>query len=670
MKTYDTEKIRNVCLVGHGGSGKTSLSEAFLFNSGAINRIGRISEGNTVSDSLPEEIKHHVSISTSLLPVESGGHKINILDTPGYSDFIGEVMEALRVVESGVLVLCGVSGLEVQAEILWNIMDGHQLPRIAFINKLDRENSSFTKVLEQLKSTYPKAHFAQIHIPIGRESDFEGIVDVLAQKAYYYEKNGSGKYTAKDVPPELADEVQTLRDNLAELAAEADDEILMNYLDGRELSEEELKKAVHLAFAQGLIIPVLCGSAGKNIGVSHLMDFIAANAPQPKVLPDKAALVFKTLADPYVGKMNFFRVYGGTFAGDHLIYDVNQDGEEKMGQPFYLRGKAQELVPTVVAGDMAVIAKLQAIKTGDTLCAKEKPVTLPGIKFPQPCLPVAIEPKSKGDEDKLSNALLRLCEEDLTIRIDKDMETKELILTGLGEMHLEILMEKLARKFGVAVNIHTPRVPYRETIQKAVKVEGKHKKQSGGHGQYGHVWISMEPLEDKDFEFDEEVFGGAVPKQYFPAVEKGIKEAMISGILAGYPVTNVKVVLYDGSYHSVDSSEMAFKLASILAFRKGAEMAQPVLLEPVVEAEVHVPETFMGDVIGDLNSKRGRVLGMEQDGKMQLIRAYVPQAEMMRYAIDLKSLTQGRGSFQLKFYQYEVVPARLLDSIVGQLKQA
>ncbi len=669
MKTYDTENIRNVCLIGHSGAGKTSLSEVFLFNSGAINRIGKISEGNTVSDSLPEEIRHHVSISSSLLPIEQGKYKVNVLDTPGYSDFIGEVTGVIRVVESAVLVLCGVSGVEVQAEIVWEMLEEQKLPRTVFINKLDRENAGSDKVFAQLKSLYPEHHFVQLHIPIGTESNFVGIVDVLSRQAYYYAKDGSGKCSIKEIPAELQDEVELIREGLAEMVAEADDEILMNYLEGIPLTDEELTRAFHLAYAQNLITPVLCGSAFKNIAVTALFDFLRDHAPSPSVHPEKAALVFKTLADPYVGKMNFFRVYGGTFSGDSFVYNANREIEEKMGQPFCLRGKMQIPVPPVIAGDMAVIAKAQDIRTGDTLCKKEKPLILPGIKFPEPRLAVAIVPKSKGDEDKLGNALVRLCEEDLTMKIEKNLETKELILTGMGEMHLEILMEKLARKFGVAVNIRLPRVPYRETIQKTVKVEGKHKKQSGGHGQYGHVWINMEPLKEGEFEFAEEVFGGAVPRQYFPAVEKGIREAMNSGILAGYPVTNIKVVLYDGSYHSVDSSEMAFKLASIIAFRKGAEAASPVLLEPMLEAEIRVPEVFMGDVIGDLNSKRGRVLGMEAEGRMQVIKAYVPQAEMLRYAVDLKSLTQGRGSFKTEFYQYEEIPPRLTSTIVNQLKQ-
>lgn len=668
MRTYNAAQIRNVCLVGHGGSGKSSVAEALLFNAGVISRIGKITEGNTVSDYLPEEVKHNVSISTSLIPFEWQGVKINVLDTPGYLDFFGEVKSALRVVECGVLVLCGVAGLEVQAEIVLDIMAKQGLPKVIFINKLDRKNANYGKVLEQLKEAYPQERFVPLQIPIGQEENFQSVIDIIENKEYYFEADGSGKFTVKDVPAEYQTDTELLREQLAEAVAEADDEILMKYLEGESLSDEDIRNALRLALKQNLITPVLYGSAVRNIGITNVMDFLANFAPAPEVMPEKAALVFKTLADPYVGKMSFFRVYGGTFNAEMQVYNSNNEQEEKIGQPFYLRGKTQEPVTSVSAGDIAVVAKLQEVRTGDTLCGKEQPVKLEGIDLPVPTLSVAIEPKTKGDEDKLGSAMARLIEEDPTMMIGKNTETKEMILTGLGEMQIDIFLEKLARKFGVTVNMKVPRVPYRETIRKAAKVEGKHKKQTGGHGQYGHVWINIEPLEGKDFEFTEEIFGGSVPKQYIPAVEKGVREAMQEGILAGYPVTDVKVTLLDGSYHPVDSSEMAFRQAAILAFRKGVEQAKPTLLEPVVEVEITVPEAFMGDVIGDLNGKRGRVLGMDAVDKYQVIRAHVPQAEMMRYAIDLRSLTQGRGTFTMKFLQYEEVPSRLTEQIVSQLK--
>jgi len=652
LKSYDTKNIRNICLVGHGGSGKTSLAETLLFNAGAVNRIGKVTDGNTVSDYLQEEIQRHISISTSLIPIEHKGVKVNILDTPGYSDFIGEVISALRVVECGVLVLCGVGGVEVQAEIIWDLMDEKQLPRICFINKLDRENSNAEKVIDQLKATFPNARFVQMQIPVGKEAAFEGVVDIFQG----------------NIPDKYKDDVEMLKETLAEAAAEADDEVLMKYLEGEALSDDELKIITQKAIAQNMIVPILFGSTEKNLGVKELIQFIADYVPAPTPAEQKSALVFKTLADPYLGKMTFFRVYGGTFTGDSMVYNATREVEEKMGQLFYLKGKTQENTPNVQPGDIAVVAKLQETKTGDTFSAKDKPVVLEGIKFPLPCLPLAVKPKSKGDEDKLGSALARLVDEDPTISVSKNTETKQTILSGLGEMQIDIVGEKLARKFGVAVETEVPKVPYRETIKKQVQVEGKHKKQSGGHGQYGHVWIRMQPNPEKDFEFTEEVFGGAVPKNFFPAVEKGLREAMAEGFLAGYPMTNVKFTLYDGSYHSVDSSEMAFKLAAVLAFKKGAEQANAVLMEPIVEAEVKVPESFMGDVIGDLNTKRGRVLGMEPDGKFQVIKAQVPQSEMMRYSIDLKAMTQGRGTFSTKFIGYEEVPQRLSESLVAQLK--
>jgi len=670
LKTYDTMNLRNVCLVGHGGAGKTSISEAFLFNSGSVTRMGKVTEGNTISDSLPEEIKHKVSISTSLIPVEWQGVKINFLDTPGYSDFFGEVKSALRVVESGVIVLCGVSGLEVQAELTFDLMAEQNLPRAIFINKLDRENANYYKVLDQLKESFPQLRFAPLNLPVGQEAGFQGVVDIIERKAYIYDNNAGGKYSVKELPDELIEDVERYRDVLAEAVAESDDDILTKYLEGETLTDEDLLKGLKAAYAQNLIVPVLAGSSFKNAGISNLLNFISVNAPLPQVRQEKCALVFKTLADPYVGKMSFLKVYGGKFQADNLVYNSVKEKEEKLGTPFILRGKNQDSVEVIPAGDIAVVAKLLDTGTGDTLCSKEKPLQLGGLEFPVPRLPVAIAPKSKGDEDKLGSALSRLIDEDPTIRIEKNVETKELLLYGMGEMHLDIVVEKLQRKFGVGVEMRVPRVSYRETIRKPVKVEGKHKKQSGGHGQYGHVWISLEPLSDGEFQFNEEVFGGAVPRQYFPAVEKGIREAMAEGVLAGYPVTGFKATLYDGSYHSVDSSEMAFKLATIIAFRKGAEMAKPTLLEPIAEVEIRVPEVFMGDVIGDLNTKRGRVLGMEAQGKFQVIKAHVPESEMMRYAIDLKSMTQGRGSYDIRFLKYDEVPGKISEGIISQLKAA
>jgi len=652
LKAYETSCIRNICLAGHGGTGKTSLVEAMLFNSGVTTRVGRVTDGNTVSDNLPEETHRHISISTSLIPVEQGDVKINVLDTPGYSDFIGEVVSALRVAETGLLVLSGADGLEVQAEIIWDMMDEIKLPRVVYINKLDRENAGAEKVLDQLRSAYPHARFVQMQIPVGREGAFSQVLDVLG-----------------DVPAAQADEAAGLLDFLAEAAAEADDEVMMKYLDGETLTPDDYKTALRLALAQNLVVPVLLGSAEKNIGIKELVQFLADFAPAPASQEGKAALVFKTLADAYLGKMSFLRVYGGELHSDSLLLNANRDVDEKVGQLFFLRGKHQENTQTANAGDLVVVSKLQETRTGDTLCGKEQKIELAGIKFPKPTYALAVRAKSKADEDKLGSALVRLVDEDPTLEIAKPAETMQTLLTGIGDMHIDITREKLLRKFGVAVESETPRVPYRETIRKTVEVEGKHKKQSGGSGQYGHVWITMEPCPDKDFEFTEKVFGGAVPRNFYPAVEKGLREAMSEGFLAGYPMTNIKCTLFDGSSHSVDSNEISFKLAAKLAFRKGCEQASPVLKEPMVEVEIRVPDNFVGDVIGDLNSKRGHVLGMEPDGKMQVIHGRVPQAEMMRYTIDLKAMTQGRGSFTSEFVGYEEVPPKLGETLIAQLKE-
>lgn len=674
MKSYQMENIRNLGIIAHGGAGKSSLAEACLFNTGVISRLGKVSDGNTVSDYLPEEVKHKISISTSIIPCEWQGHKINLLDTPGYSDFFGEVQSALRVSDGALLALCGVAGLEVQAEILWEYTDSIKLPKMLFVNKLDRENASFSKVLEQVKGMYSKSRVVPMQIPLGSESSFKGIVDVLEEHAIMYESDGSGKFEIHPVPEELKEQVLLARETIAEAVAEVDDDLLGKYLDGETLTTQDLKRALRKAVIGNMVVPVLCGSSYKNIGIQALLDFVVQFMPSPadraEKLSGNAALVFKTLADPFVGRLSYFRVYGGTIKSDSTMFNANKQREEKIGQVFFLRGKMQEPVSEVCAGDIAAIAKLADTSTGDTITGRDSAIVLAGIEFPEPCLSVGIAPKSKGDEDKLGAALARLVEEDPSIAIRKNNETKETLLTGLGEMHLEIIMEKLARKFGVGVTIQKPKIPYRETIRKVIQVEGKHKKQSGGHGQYGHVWLKIEPLRGNDFEFSEKIFGGAVPKQYFPAVEKGIREAMTEGVVAGYPVTDVKVTLYDGSYHTVDSSEMAFKLAAILAFRKGSELAQSVLLEPIMTVEVSVPEAFMGDVIGDLNAKRGRVLGMEANGNIQVIKAYAPMTEMLRYAIDLKSLTQGRGKFTIEFSHYEEVPAKMTEEIVANLKSS
>lgn len=672
MKKYTTDKIKNVGIVAHGGAGKTSLAEAILYNAGLTTRIGKVDDGSTVTDYLPEEIKRQVTINLTPAPFEWQGYKVNMVDTPGYSDFIGEVKGTLRAVDNALMVVCGVSGVEVQTEVIWDFLSEKNMPRIFFVNKLDRENSNFFKVVDELKECFGTG-VVPIQIPIGAEEQFSGIVDALHQKAYTYK---DGKSAEIAIPEDLSNQVAEYRDVIMEAAAESDDELLMKYLEGEELSSEEIITGFIKGVKDGKIYPVLAGSALKNIGIQQLMDGLVEFLPSPLEVTDKdilteapSALVFKTLADPYVGKLSFIRVFTGTLQGNTPIYNANKEKEEKIGNFLMVRGKTQENLSEVVAGDICAVAKLQDTLTGHTLCTKTKPVILEDIDFPEPTLAVAIAPKSRGDEDKVGNAISRLLEEDPTLKIEKNADTHETILRGMGEMHLDIVVEKLKNKFGVEVEMQTPKVPYKETIRGSVKVQGKHKKQSGGAGQYGDVWVNLEPLPDAEFEFKEEIFGGAVPKNYFPAVEKGIREAMQEGVLAGFPVTNVRATLVDGSYHPVDSNEMAFKIAGSLAFKKGAEKANPVLLEPIMNIEVMGPEQFMGDIMGDLNSKRGRIMGMEPKGKFQVIKAQVPLSELGRYAIDLKSITQGRGTFKMEFSHYEDVPQKLAEEIIKARKE-
>lgn len=668
MKNYPSSQIRNIGVVAHGGAGKTSLTEAMLFNTGVINRLGRVEDGTTTADYHPEEINRQVTIHATPVPCEWKNSKLNVIDTPGYSDFIAEVKGALRVVDGSLFVVSAVDGVEVQTDVIWDFASAANLPRVVFINKMDRENANFYKVLDELRESFG-ANIVPAQLPIGQALDFSGVVDLLENKAYSF---ADGKAKEIPVPGDMADDVSENREKLIEAAVEADDELMMKYLEGEELTPEEITAGLAKGLKEAKVFPVLCGSATKNMAVTSLMDFLVKYFPAPEVEGGKpfSGLVWKTLADPYVGKMNFIRVYTGSLKGDSNMFNPNKDRTEKIGQVLYVRGKTTAPTPEVPAGDIAVLVKLQETGTGDTLCDKESKVVLEGIEFPEPTFSVAISPKSKGDEDKLGTAISKTLEEDPAVRLKKSVETKETILTGMGETHLDIIIDRMKRRYGVDVTVDTPKVPYRETIRSTVQVEGKHKKQTGGHGQYGHVWIRFEPLPDGDFEFSEEVFGGAVPKNYFPAVEKGLRESLFEGVLAGYPVSGIKAVLYDGSYHPVDSSEMAFKIAAGLAFKKGVQQAKPVLLEPIMEVEVTVPENFMGDIISDFNTKRGRVLGMEPAGKTTKVKAMVPLAEMYRYAIDLKSMTQGRGYFRMEFTGYEEVPARLAEDVVKKAKAA
>lgn len=675
MKVYLSESIRNIGIVSHQGAGKTSLTESMLFNTGATNRLGKVDEGNTVADYHPEEIKRKSTVNASLVACEWLDTKINLLDTPGFSDFFGEVKGVLRVSDCLLMLVDAVAGVEVSTEIVWELADESNLPRIAFINKMDRENADFVKALDSMREKLTQ-QIVPIQFPIGSEANFNGIIDLIEMKAYQYD---GGKSSEIPIPDDLMADAETYREMMIEAAAEGEDELTMKYLEGEELTDGEIIAGLKAGVMAGKVVPVLCGSALKNIGADLLLNILVHYAPTPlekledQDAPNKpmASLVFKTMADPYVGRISFFRVYQGSFKSDSTAYNPRKEADEKISQLFTMQGKNQLQLPELKFGDIGIVAKLAQTNTGDTLTTKDSGVVLDGIDFPIPTLTVAIEPKTKGDEDKLGTGISRLLEEDPTLRLEKNVETHQTLLTGMGEAHIDITIDRLQRKFGVEVKTNEALVPYRETIRgSATKVEGKHKKQSGGHGQFGHVYIDVAPYPEGEFEFTETIFGGSVPRQYIPAVEKGVRESMVEGILAAYPVTNIKVNLQDGSFHPVDSSEMAFKIAASLAFRKACEQAKPALLEPIMNVEIHVPDQFMGDIMGDLNSKRGRILGMEKSGNMQVIKANVPLSEMYRYAIDLKSITQGRGSFVMEFSRYEEVPSMMSEKIIAAAKAA
>lgn len=672
MQEYPADRIRNVALVAHQGTGKTSLVEAALFDSGATTRRGKVEEGNTVSDWDPDEVRHHISINTSLAPVEWQGYKINFIDTPGYADFLGEMKEGLRVADAALLLISAADGLQVGTEIAWQLADERGLAKMVFVNKLDRENADFDGVLAQLKQTYGSA-IAPLQVPIGKEHDFHGLIEVLSNKAYNF---SDGKPIEIPIPSDLTGQVEEYRQQLVEAVCENDDDLMAKYLDEEDISDEELTRALHVAAARGQIVPVLLGAAGANIGVTCLLDAIVSYMPGPleaETAPAGeylSALVFKTIADPYVGKLNYFRVYSGSLHNDSHVYNATRGHDEHVGPVLLVRGKQQEHVPRIGPGDIGAVAKLHDTGTGDTLCLKEHATQLPGVDFPPPAFSASVVAKTKADLDKLGQALHRICEEDPSLHVQRDPETSETILSGVGESHLQITVERLQRKFGVDIELGEPQVPFRETITHAAKAEGRHKKQTGGRGQFGDVWVEFEPNEAAEFEFVNKIVGGAVPKQYIPAVEKGIQEAMQHGPLAGYPMINVRATLYDGKYHDVDSSEMAFKLAGTLAFKEGIMKCNPVLLEPIMDVEVVVPESYMGEVIGNLNSKRARILGMEPVGNgKQRVRAHAPLAEMTHYATALRSITQGRGSFSMTLLDYEQMPPHDAQKVIEKARQ-
>jgi elongation factor G len=679
VQQYPPKQIRNVAFVGHSNSGKTTLTEAMLFSSGAISRLGSVNEGTTTSDFEPEEIRRKISISLSILPLEWKGNKVNMVDTPGYPDFTGELKSGLRVTEGAVMVVCAASGVEVGTELSWGYLNESGTPRVVFVNKMDRDNADFIRTLKDIEAKLG-GKCVPIQLPIGAEKNFKGVVDLITGKSI-----GSGQGAAPEIPATMKPQIDAFREKLVEAAVEMEDALLSRYLEGGKVTDEEVVRGLKLAISQGKLTPVLAGSGLTNTGTTGLLDILTQFLPSPadvgvevggtssdktKVEADPkgnlAAFIFKTAADPYVGKLSYYRVYSGTLASNSQVWNANKNAVERLGQLFTLRGKNQETTAQVSAGDIGAVARLSTSSTGDTLTAKEKPVSLPATKYPLPSLNKAVYPKSKNDLDKMSTILPRLCEEDPTLTVKRDTDTAEIILSGLGETHLDAAAEKLARKFGVEIKLEQPRIPYRETVLKKVTAEFKHKKQTGGHGQYGHVVMEVEPLpRGTGFEFTERVVGGSVPRNFYPAVEKGVNEAKQEGILAGYPVVDVRVTLVDGSSHPVDSSEMAFKIAAAAGLKKGLTDGQSILVEPVVNMNIVVPDSFVGDIISDMNTKRGRVMGMTPQGGMTSIQAQAPLAEVSRYSIDMRSITQGRGSYTMEYSHYEEVPAHIAQKVIA-----
>jgi elongation factor G len=678
----ETGKIRNVGVVGHGGVGKTSLVEAVLFAAGAVTRLGKVDDGSTTTDFDPDEIKRKISINTSIAYCDFKGHHINIVDTPGYGDFIADARAGLRVVEAAVVVVDAVAGVQVQTEKVWKFAGEFELPRAIVVNRLDRERSDFFRTLESLGRRL-KGRIVPVHIPVGEESGFRGFVDLVTQRATLY---SDGKATDADIPAEAAERVKEWREKLVEAAAETDDDLLAKYLEEGSLAEAEMLKALRAGISQGKIVPVLCAAATKGIGSQALLDLIVHEFPSPLDRgevggtdlkakqagargPDAkapvSALVFKTLSDPHIGKLTLFRVYSGTLRADSTLLNPGRGAKERMGHVSWLQGKTQKNVEALGPGEIGVAQKLKETQTGDTLTDEAHPFELPKITFPEPAINFAIQPKSRGDEDKISLALARIAEEDPTVHHHFDPETKQLLISGVGSLHVEMTVERMKRKYNVDVSLLPPRIPYKETVKGRAEGQGKYKKQTGGRGQYGDTWLRVEPMtRGGGFEFVDDIFGGAVPRNFIPSVEKGVRDCMKKGIFAGYPVVDMKVTLYDGSYHDVDSSDMAFQIAASMGLQKVFMDAHPILLEPVMNVEVTTPAEVAGDIIGDMNSRRGRIVGMEPSGETAVVRASVPMAEMLTYESTLRSMTGGRGGYAMEFSHYEEVPAFLADKVV------
>ena len=690
MKEYNYKNLRNVGLIGHGATGKTSLAESLLFYTNNTDRLGKVEDGTTVMDYEQEEKKRKISLSTSVASFEDSNVKINIVDMPGYFDFQGEMAQGMRAVDIATIVVCAASGIQVGTEKAWDYCEKIKLPRAFFVNKMDRENANFDKVLDQMKEMFGTS-VVPIQYPIGKESDFNGIINVISKTALVYNAKTS-KMETSEIPEDLKDKVEECKQMVMEAVAETDEELLDKYLNDGELCDEDIYNGLIKGCANGDIAPVLCGSAIKMIGIKSMINSIIKCFPSPEhSLPQKAinlsndeevfinidddkpfsAFVFKTIADPFVGKISLFRVMTGKISGEMTALNTNKDKQEKLNHLFFMKGKNQIPTQVISAGDMGAVAKLQYTATGDTLCSDKLKIMYDKINLPNAVMPMAILPKSKGDEEKISLSLSKLMEEDPVFKVERDVENAETIIWGLGETHLEVIANRIKSKFGADVVLQEPKVPYRETIKGSSDVQGKHKKQSGGHGQYGDVKIKFEPRQDGelDLEFVDKVVGGAVPRNFIPAVEKGLRDCISNGVLAGYPVIGLKATLYDGSYHPVDSSEMAFKVAASIAYKKGLEAAQPILLEPFMSVQILVPDNYMGDVMGDINKRRGRVIGMEPEGRAQKIYAEVPMSEMFTYATDLRSMTQARGVFTSEFLRYDEVPANEVNKILDETKK-
>ena len=690
MPNVDVKEVRNIAILSHGAAGKTSLADALLFTSGAVDLMGSVDAGNSVFMHEPEEISRKISITSSLGFADWKGVRINIIDTPGYINFLEEARGTLRAVDGAVLIISAISGVKAETEKIYKFACDYEIPRIAFVSKLDKERADFFRAVGDMEKYFCKNSLV-LQLPIGLEENFSGVVDLIKMKALLFAKDGSGKIEEKDVPADMKDDAAAYRKKLVEQIAETDDNLLEKYLDKGDLSQEDIIAGLKHGTIGGGLLPVLCGSPVKNMGTQPLLDMILMCLPSPmehanavqikgvdpktgneitrKPAPDEplAALVFKTINDPFAGKLSLVRVYSGTLKADSSVYNASKQMKEKVGALFYVQGKKQVTTQVLKAGQIGAIAKMKETLTGDTLCSESNPIVMTFAKFADPVMSYAIVPKSRGDEDKVSIGVHKLLEEDPTLKFAYDEQTKEMVLSGMGQVHLEVTLEKLKRKFGAEVTMKTPKVPYKETIRAKSKAQGKYKKQSGGHGQYGDAWLEIEPLpRDSGFEFVDKIVGGVVPRQYIPAVEKGVIEAMHEGVLAGYPMVDVRVTLFDGSYHAVDSSEMAFKVAASMGFKKAMEGAKPVLLEPIMSVEVIASDDTLGAVIGDLNSRRGKVQGVTPQAGGQSIKALVPMSEMLTYAPTLNSLTSGRGMYTMEFYGYEDVPSHLAQKITQE----